>query len=460
MTFDPTLAEIRFGCGRSPLHQSAQSVEEIIARLHGPDHAANEFPIPKFNDLRPDMVKFVGLRKQKVSGTEKQKDKAREQIKKMRQSYAKNRRLWLKNTLGRRVTSEDGFRERLHFFWADHFTARSDGLVKRNSAPAYWEEAIRPHLTGNFRDMLIASVTHPLMLSFLDQRRSFGPNSEAASKRKKSVGLNENLAREVMELHTLGVNGPYTQKDVRQLAELFTGLSFAPKRGFLFRKAMAEPGEESILGKRYGGDPALLQHVHEVLSDLARHPSTARHICWKLAVHFVADQPDLSLVDTMTQAFLDSDGELLVVYKAMLEHPAAWSHQVSNVKQPIEFVSSALRALAVSPIQMHRLKPKLVGQYAQRPLKLMGQDWDSPLGPDGWAEHDANWVTPQAMAVRMQWSLVAPQALVEKLPDPRAFVQIALDHIAPDTVKVAAKAAESRWEGVALVLASPAFQRR
>lgn len=461
MTFDPTMAETRFGCGLSPVVRPASEIGEIFARLRQPDLAAASFPIPGYDALTPEIMGLLKARKVYKRGNGEQSVEAKASIRKMRKASQKRHAKWLAHSIGRRATSPDGFRERLAFFWADHFTAKGDGAIIRQAAPTYWEDAIRPNITGNFRDLLMAAVTHPLMLLFLDQTRSIGPNSKVAKRRKKKpVGLNENLAREVLELHTLGVNGPYSQKDVRQLAELFTGLSYKRRDGFVFRKALAEPGEEAILGKYYGGNPAELRDVYAALADLAVHPATARHIAWKLAVHFVSDRPDLDLIDSIAQRFLDSDGDLMETYRALLEHPAAWSREASNIKQPIEFISSSLRALAITPQQIKKIAPGRARSHLHGPMIDMGQNWDSPLGPDGWSEEDGHWLTPQAMATRMQWALVAPKILLGTLPDPRDFVGHALGDTAPETVKFAARAAETKWEGVALVLVSPAFQRR
>lgn len=458
--FDPDLAEIRFGCGLSPTRRSAQSVDEMIARLAGPDEVAEIFPIPTFDSLRPRIIELNTVRRQRRSDDEAERKAAQKEIRTTRSEFNAERRRWLVHTVGRRATTTDGFRERLMAFWADHFTARASGLIIQRTVSPYWEEAIRPHLTGSFHELLISAVTHPLMLMFLNQRGAIGPNSQAAMNRKNKQGLNENLAREVMELHTLGVDGPYSQQDVRQLAELFTGLHFRPREGMVFYPKLSEPGAETILGKSYGGDPARLEDVHAALTDLARHPATAKHIAWKLAVHFVADDPDPGLVHSIAERFLETDGDLMETYRAMLEHPAAWAATLNNVKPPVDFVSSALRAFGVTPDLMKGFKSKQIRNTLETPLAFMGQPWDWPLGPDGWPEEDSHWVTPQAMATRMQWALVVPQILVGKLPDPRKFVAAALGGYAPEQVRFAAKAAESRWEGVALVLASPAFQRR
>jgi uncharacterized protein (DUF1800 family) len=288
---------------------------------------------------------------------------------------------------------------------------------------------------------------------------SVGPNSDVAARRKKNTGLNENLAREVMELHTLGVDGPYTQSDVRQLAELFTGLTFQVNAGFKFNKHFAEPGSETVLGKEYGGDQTRLRDIHTALRDLARHPATARHLSWKLAVHFVSDTPTEALVVAMTRRYDETGGDLMPVYETMLNHPDAWIPQ-GNVKQPINFIGSACRALAVAPELISSFDERAFQLNIIQPMGLMGQIWQRPEGPDGWPEEDPQWVTPQGVAARLQWAVSVPQVLKPELPDPREFVQTALGSRGSAAVSFAAKAAESRADGIGLVLASPAFQRQ
>lgn len=460
MTFDPTLAETRFGCGLSPNVRPPFDVADMLARLQAPDAAARQFPIELFDSLRPRLIAMQRIRKMRATGEADRQATASALKKSLRDDMYGDQQRWMAQTIGRWASTEDGLRERLTAFWADHFTVKGSGTVLRRSAPSYWEEAIRPNLTGSFRDLLIACVTHPMMLHFLDQSRSVGPNSKMAKRSQGKKGLNENLAREVLELHTLGVDGPYTQNDVRQLAELFTGLGVSLKKGFVFRAGQAEPGAENILGQDYGGTRATLRHVHELLTDLARHPATARHICWKLAVYFVADRPPDDLVADMSQVFLATDGNLIEVYRAMLEHPGAWRNAPGNVKPPFDYLASAARALGVTARQINGLKTRQITQWFSRPMQNMGQSWLSPLGPDGWPEEDSHWVTPQAMAVRVQWAFVVPKLLIKRLPDPRDFADTALADQLPGPVKFAAAAAENRWEGVALVLASPRFQRR
>jgi uncharacterized protein (DUF1800 family) len=175
--------------------------------------------------------------------------------------------------------------ERLAFFWGDHFTARGKVSVMKRATSPYVESAIRPHVAGYFSDMLKAVIAQPVMLQYLDQKTSVGPESVAG--KKKENGLNENFARELLELHTLGVGGPYSQADVTELAELLTGLTYSQDGVFGFRGEFAQPGAETVLGQSYGGGTAALSDVHAALDDLARHPATARHLAQKMAVHFV-----------------------------------------------------------------------------------------------------------------------------------------------------------------------------
>ncbi|SEP86764.1 DUF1800 domain-containing protein [Thalassovita taeanensis] len=466
MGFDPHLAEIRFGSGLSPAIEPAQSVAHMLDLLQGPDKAAERFPIEPFSEFRARMMRaqdYMKLRREMRGSPEAKQVKKALQVEKKVARQAQKR--WLAMQLMRRSWTEDALRERLMGFWADHFTAQGKaGVLKRGGAP-YVEESIRPHLTGSFADLLIAVTTSPVMLHYLDQEFSVGPNSEKAERRGSKAGLNENLAREVLELHTLGVDGPYDQTDVRQLAELFTGLTFSARNGTVFRKDFTEPGAETVMGVSYGGDKPRLADVHAALRDLAHHPATARHIAGKLAVHFLSDAPDPALVDQLEARFRETDGDLLQVYTALLEHPSAWQPALQNVKLPFEFMASALRALAVPPEMIGAIsdpdqQEKWLTQMFVAPLRVMGQPWESPLGPDGWPEEDSAWMTPQGLAARISWALIAPGKLLPELPDPRSFVTVALGPDAPDAVQFAAKAAESRHEGIALILSAPAFQRK
>ena len=457
MGFSVQLAEMRFGYGMSPVVAPPASPEAMLTALAAPDEMATRFPIDSFGQFSAWVVETRKLRKafQKTKDQEK-----REAYRAARRAQNEVGMEWAMRAMLRCTHTQSGFRERLVAFWADHFTAKGKiGLLRTATAP-YIEDAIRPNVTATFGDMLSAVVTHPLMLHFLDQNRSTGPNSKAVKRNDRLDGLNENLAREVMELHTLGVGGPYSQDDVRQLAELFTGLTFGFDGGFQFRRGFAEPGAEQIMGKSYGGDPARLGPVLEALHDLAVHPVTARHIASKLAVHFVSDTPDESLVTHVTERYLASGGDLMAVYGALLEHPAAWDTPRANVKPPVDFIASGWRALAVDPDHVAQLRRRDMRRTLVNPLRDMGQPWQNPNGPDGWPEQDEAWITPQGVAMRLRWAVSAPQVLCPDLPEPMGFVASTLGDFADEHVQFAARAAESQSDAIGMVLAAPAFQRR
>ena len=457
MAFSPDLADRRFGTGLSPRVDPPSDPADILSRLAAPDDMARRFPIPLTDAAAPTVADLRALQRARAES-----DAAEEAYRAGRQRMEAVRLATFRANLARGVETADGFRERLTQFWADHFTIRARNGLMRHHVTPYVEETIRPHVAGRFADMLRAAVTHPMMLLYLDQVNSVGPNSPVA---RDGRGLNENLAREVLELHTLGVGGPYGQGDVRQLAELFTGLSWGIDQGFWFRPRYAEPGAETVLGESYGPD-ASLDEIHRLLDDLAAHPATARHLARKLAVHFVSDDPPPGLTDAMSAAYLASGGALLPVYEAMLRHPAAWLRDVeagpgaAKVMQPLQFIQSALRGIGARGETLLSADRQTTMRHLMRPLLHMGQDWERPDGPDGLPEAAEAWITPQGMAARIDWAFRAPVALLDDLPDPRVAVHQLLGPHAPQTVVFAAGAAEDRVEGIGVILTSAAFQRR
>ncbi len=463
MTFNRELAEIRFGTGLSPRLRGPSDIDDMMRRLNGADKAAKRYKIEPFDDFAERIARVTEhwrVRRQNRGSEEAAKADKAIKVEKRRARKAKDRWLW--QTLRRRAFTSDGLRERLAFFWGDHFTAQGKVSVMKRATSPYIESAIRPHLTGYFADMLKEVIAQPVMLQYLDQKYSIGPDSTVGLKkesRRKGRGLNENLARELLELHTLGVHGSYTQTDVTELAELLTGMTYNGQGQFGFRADYAQPGAELVLGERYGGGAAKLADVHAVLERLAVHPDTARHLATKLAKHFVSDTPDAKLVRHLEERYLASGGHLGVLTQALLEHPASWLPEGGNIKQPIDFIGSALRALSISTEAIALNDWDAIRDNFTVPLRLMGQTWQQPLGPDGWPEDDAEWITPQRLAARVGWAMSAPSLLQPDLPDPREFVGHALGGRASERVLFAAKAAEDRVTGVGLILASPAFQR-
>ena len=233
------------------------------------------------------------------------------------------------------------FAERLVHFWANHFAISSDKTVIFGLAGTLENEAIRPHVNGRFIDLLTAVERHPAMIAFLYNQTSMGPESTAALRARRRIamghapqrefGINENLAREILELHTLGVDGGYTQRDVTSFAQIITGWSIGNSNGrfaggptgrFFFRTQLHQPGPKTFLGKRYPDTG--LEQGEMVLRDLARHPFTARFLATKLVRHFVADEPPAAAVDHVAHAYLRTEGELPEVYSALLDSADAW----------------------------------------------------------------------------------------------------------------------------------------
>ncbi|MBD3666300.1 DUF1800 domain-containing protein [Sulfitobacter sp. TSTF-M16] len=460
MSFTPQLAERRFGYGLSPYLPAPSGIEQMLDHVQGADPMKARFAIDDYWYIQDRMMafnRFVRHARENKGSAEGEAShaKARETARQVTFSHAR----WFAQTQLRRIHTVNGFRERLVAFWADHFTAKGKQGVLRRANPLYVEEAVRPHITGSFADLLWSCVHHPLMLQYLDQESSVGPNSTLSRRNPGKHGLNENLAREVLELHTLGVGGPYGQDDVRALAGLMAGLSRGRDFGFAYRAGMAEPGPQTILGIEYGSEKSVAR-IEAAIRDLATHPVTAAHIARKLAVHFVADTPPPALVDELRETFLLSGGNLMAVYEALLRHPRAWDLPATNIRPPGEFVSAALRALAVTPEEFAALDFQQIRRYFFSPFTVMGQQWLEPKGPDGFEEKDSAWVTPQGIAGRMEWAMQMPRKIKVELPDPRSFAEQALGHLVPPRVAFAASAAESRAEAVGLVLMSPAFQRR
>jgi uncharacterized protein (DUF1800 family) len=355
------------------------------------------------------------------------------------------------------VATPDGFAERLVRFWSNHFAVSLDKRPAALYAAPMEREAIRPRIGGRFADLLVAVEQHPAMLRYLDNVRSIGADSRVAQRQrgKRSLGLNENLAREILELHTLGVDGGYSQTDVTELARALTGwgtplpreiLEAPPPSAFVFRPNAHEGGSRMVLGRRYGD--AGVDQARAVLADLAVHPATARHVSSKLARHFVSDEPGAALVDRMTSAWLRSGGHLPDVYRALVESDDAWAADARKFKSPDDFVVSALRALdAMLPIA--RLQPVLT---------QLGEPAFTPRSPAGFPDTTAAWSGGDALFKRIQAAQRLAQ-LVES-PDPLAIARAALGTRLDSATAATLRRAESARSGLALLFASPAFQWR
>lgn len=448
------LALIRFGYGLGPQRRGL-AADTLLAGLRDPDAMAVRYPLTTREEARAAVVTLRQLTRaldQGQDGAKAAYDAHQAQISEMvNGTFAA--------FIGRCLDSQTPFRERLTMFWADHFTIHPRNRAVMPLIGSYLTETIQPHLTGRFGDMLKAVIVDPSMLVYLDQVSSVGPNS--AMGRKRNRGLNENLARELLELHSVGVGGAYTQADVRQAAELLTGLSYTARDGFRFRADRAEPGPETVLGRDYGGGRRDgLDAILTFLDDLAVRPDTARHVSGKLATHFVSDTPDPAMVAAMTTAWIESSGDLPSVYEAMLDHPSAWAPDLAKVKQPMDYIISGVQALGIAGSEVTALSVRQRARYIAAPMRRMGQRFFRAPGPDGWPERAEAWVTPQGLATRIRWAMEVSGKVQDRLPDPRKFVETALGPLVDERLRWAASASETRAQGVALVLASPAFNRR
>ena len=344
-----------------------------------------------------------------------------------------------------------GFAERMVWFWSNHFAVS----IKKSQrvlgiAGAYEREVIRPHVFGRFADMLRAVETHPAMIMFLDNNQSIGPNSAAGTRRGR--GLNENLAREILELHTLGVNGGYTQQDVTNFAKIITGWTVGDGRrngtigSFFFNQQRHEPGNHAVLGRAYA-QPGVQQGL-AVLNDLARHPSTARFVATKLVRHFVADDPPKPMVDRLAKVFSETDGDLAKVTRALVQSPEAWDAPATKLRSPQEFIAAMLRATGTS------LEP---APLVRSLLALDHRPWGS-AGPDGFPDTQAHWASPSGLRVRLDVAQVVARR-AENV-EPHTLIGQVLGSTTSEATRSAIAAADSREQGLAILFASPEFQRR
>jgi len=346
--------------------------------------------------------------------------------------------------IGAALNSEIGLVERLTWFWSNHFCVSIAKNGVRPLAGAYEREAIRPHVLGRFADMLLAAETHPAMLIYLDNARSIGPNSQVGLDRGR--GLNENLAREILELHTLGVRTVYTQDDVTRFAKVLTGWTIVPAREenggeFAFNPRMHEPGPQTIIDGTLpeGG----LDQGRAVLAMLARHPATAHHIATKLVRHFISDAPIPALADRLAERFLETDGDLKEVTKTLIVAPEAWNMADRKLKRPSEWIVAALRATGTTAPD--------VGQVLEA-QSLLGEPLWRPAAPKGFPDEDAAWIDGLAQRLDVANQLARR---VADMTDPELAVETTLGPLATSETRTAIRRAESRPQALTLLFMAP-----
>jgi len=457
------IAANRFGLGARPgeLERIARGPEAwLLEQIDGPSRLPAEI-----RDLPDSASVFEEVQDVRRSQRAAKRDEPAADIV---ERYGRVvRRHYLEQTAARYRTAartDTPFHERLVHFWSNHFAVSADKQPLPAIAGLFENEAIRPNVGGNFIELLRAAEQHPAMIVYLDNQRSIGPDStlgKRANRRRsgQQFGLNENLAREILELHTLGVDGGYTQQDVTSFAKVLTGWSIGGANDkarfadgepgkFEFREIIHEPGSQYVLGRRYSGRG--IDQGEAVLQDLASHPSTARFLATKLARHFVADEPPGELVDRLASVYLDSGGELSSVYEALIGATEPWLDAYAKYKTPQDFVISTLRAFDHVPDN-----PRfIVGA-----LDLMGQTPFRPGSPEGWPDTAEQWGGADALYKRIEWSNTVARVVGSRLNPVELGDAVLGSEFNPETRKAVSRA-ESLAQGITLFLASPDFQRR
>jgi len=360
------------------------------------------------------------------------------------------------------VSTERPFLERLTQFWSNHFAVSIDKQFLAGLAGSFEREAIRPHVLGNFSELLLAAETHPAMLLYLDNHLSVGPHSPEALRREqhqaqRKIGINENLAREILELHTLGVGGGYTQTDVTTFAEVITGWSIGGEGGrfaaadpgrFIFRAELHEPGTKVVLSRRYRDDG--FGQGAAVLRDLARERATAHFIATKLARHFIADDPPRAAVERLAEAFAHSGGDLPTVYRALIDAREVWVQPLAKYKTPADYIVSSYRGLGL---------PVEAGRAPLAPFELLGQRTWQPGSPAGWPDRSADWDGASALIKRIEWADAVGARLGSRC-DATGLAPELLGANLSEPTRLAVARAASGAQAVTLLLAAPEFMRR
>jgi uncharacterized protein (DUF1800 family) len=473
--FAPAIAANRFGLGARPGELASIGGDPrgwLAAQLKGTAPQVTEAGLRASSDILAEAIDLRrdqrDLRKARKVASDNQPANgeanaaAVQALLKLPQIYRPIYMSEVTARLRQAVATDRPFLERITQFWTNHFAVSIDKAAVLGLAGTLEREAIRPHVLGNFTDLLLAVEHHPAMLLYLDNHLSVGPNSRAArllARRQggRKVGLNENLAREILELHTLGVDGGYSQKDVTTFAEVITGWSIGGEGGrfnrgepgkFVFRPEVHEPGTKTLLGKRYSQDDEA-QGI-AVLRDVAARPATARFIATKLARHFIADEPPRDAVDHLAKAFTQGHGDLPTVYRALIDAPAAWTEPLAKYKTPNDYIVSTFRGLA---------QPVSSGRIGIASFELLGQRTYSPGSPAGWPDRSADWDGASALMKRIEWA----DAVGQRLGSHRNAADLAPDllgeSLSADT-RTAISRAASGAQALTLMLTAPEFLRR
>jgi uncharacterized protein (DUF1800 family) len=449
MSIESSMAMVRFGLGRK-LGETlpADPRAWLRAQLDAPDPALAQ-PGPSAAQALQAMHADAEARRQAAAAGTPQPERGTPEARAFHEEHPRQAPQMMRDDIAAMMTNlvqtDTPFRERLAWFWANHFTISTHhGDVGPLLGP-YMREAIRPHVTGRFVDMLMAVMTHPAMLRYLDNASSVGPDSPMGEARH--LGLNENLARECLELHTVTPAAGYTQADVTSFARILTGWSLEPtadSHGFVFRDRASEPGWHVLMGRSF---PPGMQGGIQALSFLGQHPATYRHIATQMAAHFVADAPPRSAVAPIEAALDRSGGDLREAALALIDLPEAWQPQ-AKLRTPFDYVPAALRASGFVPQD---------GLHIYGWLRMLGQQPFFASLPNGWSDSAADWSGGEALLRRVDWSwAMAPRLQAE----PAQVMEAALGPLAGADTAQAVRRAGSRREALTLLFASPEFARR
>ena len=458
MSLEASIAVNRFGLGatRGEISAAEHNPQEyLLSQLRSPELISDSIlpttvdALTAFKDFRRQRKEFKKMKLQMSEDTGSSL-RANERVPNIgTEIYNAEVRARL-NTIAK---TETPFAERLCLFWTNHFAISAIMSKIASMSGAFEREAIRPNVTGNFFDLLLASTQHPAMLFYLDNVSSFGPNSRAGQKRNK--GLNENLAREILELHTVGVDGGYSLDDIQELAKAITGWSVvkpdrvrANRNGFIFRRSAHEGGDRIVLGKQYKNTRSE-EMGRQILLDLANHPATARHIATKLARYFVSDNPPESMVADMENAFLKSKGELVPVYHSMLSHKDAFSENMGKFKSPLDLLASIMRGFDIVKNF----------EIFQDGLAIMGQKMWSPPSPKGWPDEKIHWATSDGLKTRLDFAVHFSKQIPVNF-DVNEMASQVLGQTLRDETQTAIRRAADQSQALAILVMSPEFQNR
>jgi uncharacterized protein (DUF1800 family) len=477
ITIETVVAANRFGLGARPgdlvnigdsprewLIAQAQQAQPLLKGI-------GNLPTSKQAVVKQQAYRREVQQARRNGGDASQVNNVRALIQELRPMYEQH----LAARLTQALKSDTPFYERLVHFWSNHFAVSADNPQTLGLVATLEVETIRPNISSSFSDMLRAVEQHPAMLTYLDNNLSIGPNSKLGSMAgrraaqnngtpRRKIDINENLAREIIELHTLGVDGGYTQQDVTSFAKVITGWGVGGGVGgngsrntrfdsgtpgeFYFNEALHEPGSQSLLGTNYKQKG--IDQGEAVLNDLAHHPSTARHIATKLARHFIADNPPSVAVDRIAKAMTDSSGDLSTVYAALIDSGEAWEEPLAKYKTPNDFILSMYRAIDFSP---RRIK-QIAG-----PFTVLGQEPFRPGSPAGWPDTAQDWSGGEALFKRIEMAVQTGENIGSR-KDPIELANSIMGPLVAENTMNAIKSAESGAQGIALLFASPEFMRR